>query len=159
MVGTLSSTLCEVRRNHHSKLLEVCYSRRANVTLEKCSSAIPPAMTTEKRIPSKYLHLHITDDKPQSVIILYDVLCGGHIESIANGRERCQVLFYIPFINIRAKAFDKTFLIFLSFFSCAEDPIYLIPDIISVKHSYIYLNQLIGFHIIIVSVPSVVVKY
>ena len=82
MVGKMSSTLCEVRRNHHSKLLEVCYSRRANVILQEGSRAIPPAMTTEKRIPSKYLHLHITDDKPQSVFILYDVLCGVHIESI-----------------------------------------------------------------------------
>ena len=85
MVKMLSSTLCEVRRNHHSKLIEVCSGRRANVILQEGSRAIPPAMTTEKRIPSKYLHLHITDDKPQSVFILYDVLCGVHIESIANG--------------------------------------------------------------------------
>ena len=73
-----SKILCEIRRNHHPKLLEVCSGRRTNVILKIDSSAVPPAMATEKRVPSKYLHLLLAHDKTKSVIILYDVLCGVH---------------------------------------------------------------------------------
>jgi len=77
-----SKILCEIRRNHHSKLFEVCFRCLANVILEIGSSAVHPAMAAEKRVPSKYLHLHLAHDKSQSVFALYDVLCCVHYISL-----------------------------------------------------------------------------